>query len=98
MEGAVGDMEAEEQMLQQAIKQLNKRLLPLFLAVVCCCYLDRTAVAFAALQMCALPWFSPALFGLGSGIFYLVCRGVVRATGIFFCVCNVRLLYFLWCF
>lgn len=56
--------------LKSAVKKLHVHLLPCFLLVVLFCYLDRTALAFAALQLCHLQWYSPALYGLGSGIFY----------------------------
>jgi MFS family permease len=52
------------------VRKLHWNVLPLFVAVVVCCYLDRTALSFAALQLCAQPWFTPATYGLGAGIFY----------------------------
>ncbi len=33
-------------------------------------YLDRTALAFAALQLCDEEWFDARVYGLGSGLFY----------------------------
>lgn len=60
----------ESKLLQQSVSRLNQVLLPYCIAVVLLCYLDRTSVAFAALQLCALPWFTAAVYGLGSGLFY----------------------------
>jgi ACS family tartrate transporter-like MFS transporter len=52
------------------VRKLHWNVLSLFVAVVVCCYLDRTALSFAALQLCAQPWFTPATYGLGAGLFY----------------------------
>lgn len=37
-----------------------------FISLVVVCYLDRTALAFAALQLCHTPWFNAKVYGLVS--------------------------------
>lgn len=56
---------------QKAIAKLHVALLPLCVLVVVCCYLDRTALAFAALQLCEEAWLTPQAYGLGSGMFFI---------------------------
>jgi hypothetical protein len=48
------------------IRKVHAALLPLFVSLVVFCYLDRTSLAFAALQLCEEPWFSPQVYGLVS--------------------------------
>lgn len=48
-----------------------------FVALVVTSYLDRTSLAFAALQLCHEPWFTPRVYGIGAGLFtlgYVVCQ------------------------
>ena len=52
--------------LPTAIKKCHRALLPLFVALVCLCYLDRTSLAFAALQLCEQPWFDARVYGVVS--------------------------------
>lgn len=49
------------------IGKLHRHLLPFFIAVACFCYLDRTALAFASLQLCQKEWFSNEVYGFGAG-------------------------------
>eukprot|EP00879_Flechtneria_rotunda_P032396 GHRR01035596.1.p1 GENE.GHRR01035596.1~~GHRR01035596.1.p1 ORF type:complete len:541 (+),score=194.41 GHRR01035596.1:415-2037(+) len=56
--------------LPEPVKKIHCGLLPLFVCLVVVCYLDRTSLAFAALQLCNEPWFNPKVYGLGSGVFY----------------------------
>lgn len=37
-----------------------------FVSLVVVCYLDRTSLAFAALQLCQEPWFDARVYGLVS--------------------------------
>eukprot|EP00775_Hariotina_reticulata_P001122 gene1122-1457_t len=52
------------------ILKIHRFLLPLFVSLVVVCYLDRTSLAFAALQLCNKDWFNAKVYGLGSGVFY----------------------------
>lgn len=52
------------------VRKIHWALLPLFIATVVFCYLDRTSLAFAALQLCDEEWFTPETYGFGSGVFY----------------------------
>jgi hypothetical protein len=87
-DGGVGlKGEAEAVDWPALVRKLHARLLPLFVCLVIVCYLDRTALAFAALQLNAQLGFSPSgaglaeaglgwlgrLWALGSGA-YRVCR------------------------
>jgi MFS family permease len=47
------------------------RLLPLLIVCYLFAFVDRTNVAFAKLQFVSKPGFSEAVYGLGSGIFYI---------------------------
>lgn len=51
--------------------KLQLRLLPLLLATVFLCYLDRTSLAFGSVQFKADLGFGPEVYGLGSGWFFL---------------------------
>ncbi|GAX80806.1 hypothetical protein CEUSTIGMA_g8242.t1 [Chlamydomonas eustigma] len=52
-------------------RKISWHLLPLFLVMVLLCYIDRTNLAFAAIQLNEDLHFTPSIFGLGSGIFFL---------------------------
>ncbi|KAF6250989.1 major facilitator superfamily domain-containing protein, partial [Scenedesmus sp. NREL 46B-D3] len=56
--------------LPAPIRKTHKALLPLFVSLVIVTYLDRTSLAFAALQLCSTDWFNAKVYGLGSGVFY----------------------------
>ncbi|WIA13561.1 hypothetical protein OEZ85_007128 [Tetradesmus obliquus] len=56
--------------LPAPVKKTHKALLPLFVSLVVVTYLDRTSLAFAALQLCNTDWFNAKVYGLGSGVFY----------------------------
>jgi ACS family tartrate transporter-like MFS transporter len=53
------------------MRRVGWRLLPLLFLLYIVCFIDRTNVAFAALQMNRDLGFSAAVYGLGSGIFFL---------------------------
>jgi ACS family tartrate transporter-like MFS transporter len=54
-----------------AIRRITWRATPLLLALYVVCFLDRPNVGFAALQLNRDLSFSPAVYGLGAGIFFL---------------------------
>src|SRR6476619_5753493 len=51
--------------------KVSRRLLPFLFLLYIVCFLDRVNVGFAALQMNRELGFSPAMYGLGAGIFFL---------------------------
>ncbi|PNH10102.1 putative metabolite transport protein NicT [Tetrabaena socialis] len=57
--------------MQRLFQKVGARLLPLFFTMVICCYVDRTSLAFAAIQMNADLKFPPAVYGMGSGLFFI---------------------------
>ncbi|MBC8135340.1 MAG: MFS transporter [Fibrella sp.] len=54
-----------------AVRKAAVRLLPFLFFLYLIAYLDRVNVGFAKLEMNELPWFSEAVFGTGSGIFFI---------------------------
>ncbi|KAG2428196.1 hypothetical protein HXX76_011876 [Chlamydomonas incerta] len=64
----------DDDMKVDTVAMFNKvstRLLPLFFVMVIMCYVDRTSLAFAAIQLNADLGFPPAVYGMGSGLFFL---------------------------
>ena len=55
---------------RQTMSRVSRRLLPFLLILYVFCYLDRSNVSIAALQMNDELRFSSAVFGLGAGIFF----------------------------
>src|ERR1700757_655403 len=55
---------------RQTMSRVSRRLLPFLLVLYVFCYLDRSNVSIAALQMNDELRFSSAVFGLGAGIFF----------------------------
>ncbi|HEX9109789.1 MAG TPA: MFS transporter, partial [Longimicrobiales bacterium] len=53
------------------VSRVQRRLLPLLLAMFVACYVDRVNVGFAALQMNRALGLSAAAYGLGAGVFFL---------------------------
>ncbi len=53
------------------MRRVSRRLLPFLFLLYVVCYIDRTNVSFAALQMNRDLGFSAAAYGLGAGIFFL---------------------------
>jgi ACS family tartrate transporter-like MFS transporter len=51
--------------------RVNRRLLPFLFLLYVVCFIDRTNVSFAALQMNRDVGFSDAVYGLGAGVFFL---------------------------
>ncbi len=62
---AGGTMEAA------AMARVNRRLLPFLFLLYIVCFIDRTNVSFAALQMNRDLGLSDAVYGLGAGVFFL---------------------------
>ena len=54
-----------------ALTRVRRRLIPFLFLLYLVSYLDRVNVGFAALQMNAALSFSPTVYGLGAGIFFL---------------------------
>ena len=54
-----------------ALAKVTRRLLPFLFLLFMVCFLDRVNVGFAALQMNQDLGLSPAVYGLGAGIFFL---------------------------
>lgn len=55
----------------RTMRKINMRLVPFLFLVYCINFLDRVNVGFAALEMNRDLGFSPAVYGLGAGIFFL---------------------------
>ncbi len=60
-----------EDIERKVMRKVSRRLLPFMFLLYIVAYLDRVNVGFAALQMNADLKFSAAVFGFGSGIFFL---------------------------
>jgi sugar phosphate permease len=60
-----------EALERETIKRVSLRLIPFLFLLYIFCFLDRTNIALAALQMNRDLRFSNAAFGLGSGIFFI---------------------------
>ena len=56
---------------RETMRRVGRRLVPLLMVSYFAAYLDRVNVGFAALTMNKALGFSAAIFGLGSGIFFL---------------------------
>jgi hypothetical protein len=52
--------------LPAPVKKTHRALMPLFVSLVVVTYLDRTSLAFAALQLCRTDWFNAKVYGLVS--------------------------------
>jgi ACS family tartrate transporter-like MFS transporter len=61
----------DPQVERDTIRQVSVRLLPFLFLLYILCYLDRSNVSIAALQMNKELKFSSATFGFGAGIFFL---------------------------
>jgi hypothetical protein len=56
---------------QKMLPLLHRKLLPPFIVMVVLCYIDRTNLAFASLSLNRDLNFTPEVYGLGSGLFFL---------------------------
>lgn len=61
----------DQELEHVTMRRVSFRLLPLLFVLYIFCYLDRTNVSIAALQMNSELRFSSAAFGLGAGIFFI---------------------------
>ncbi len=66
-----GSRDHEDVVETEVMKKLNRNLLPLFFLTTVLCYVDRTNLAFAALQLNKDLGFTEKVYGLGSGIFFI---------------------------
>ena len=71
MNGKAQQSENAPDLEQRVIRRISRRLLPFMFILYVIAYLDRVNVGFAALQMNADLNFSAAVYGLGSGIFFI---------------------------
>ena len=62
---------ADSAMEPATMARVNRRLLPFLFLLYVVCFIDRTNVSFAALQMNRDLGFSNAVYGLGAGVFFL---------------------------
>lgn len=62
---------AVDQLERETMRRVARRLIPLLMVSYFAAYLDRVNVGFAALTMNKALGFSAAVFGIGSGIFFL---------------------------
>jgi hypothetical protein len=62
-----------ESQYQCAVRQVTRRLLPFLFVLYLIASIDRSNVAFAALQMNHDLGFSASVYGFGAGIFFVVC-------------------------
>ena len=70
--GAPADQSAAlEPLERETMRRISCRLLPLLMLCYFVAYLDRVNVSFAALTMNRTLGFSPAVYGFGSGVFFL---------------------------
>jgi hypothetical protein len=65
--------------LPAPVKKTHRALLPLFVSLVIVTYLDRTSLAFAALQLCRTEWFNAKVYGL------------VSVMSCYCCSCNLHI-------
>jgi ACS family tartrate transporter-like MFS transporter len=62
---------ADDPLARATLAKITRRLLPFLFLLYIVCFLDRVNIGFAALQMNQELGFSPRLYGLGAGIFFL---------------------------
>jgi ACS family tartrate transporter-like MFS transporter len=68
---AVPAQGADDTLERETMARVTRRLLPLLMCCYFAAYLDRVNVSFAALTMNQALGFSAAVFGIGSGIFFV---------------------------
>jgi hypothetical protein len=57
--------------LDKVYGKVTRNLLPIFYLMITLSYIDRTNLAFASIQLNQDLGFSPEVYGLGSGLFFL---------------------------
>ncbi len=65
------DFNSQGEIGRRTVRRISYRLVPFLFILYIVAYIDRVNVGFAALQMNAALGLSPAVFGLGSGIFFV---------------------------
>jgi ACS family tartrate transporter-like MFS transporter len=65
------DPGADDALARATLAKVTRRLLPFLFLLYIVCFLDRVNIGFAALQMNRELGFSPRMYGLGAGIFFL---------------------------
>ena len=74
-------------------RKLNMHILTKFFIMTIMCYLDRTNLAFAALQLNKSLGFSEHVYGVGSSVFfigYALCQVNSSNACVCVCVCGFR--------
>ena len=56
---------------RRIMQKIDRHLIPWFFSLGICCYLDRTNLAFAAVQLSQELNLSCATYGLGAGLFFV---------------------------
>ena len=64
-------MMSDETLKRKVLKKVTRHLIPLLFVLYIIAYLDRVNVGFAALQMNQDLGFSPTIYGIGTGVFFL---------------------------
>jgi ACS family tartrate transporter-like MFS transporter len=64
-------LKQSDEVARSTLAKVTRRLLPFLFVLYVVCFLDRVNLGFAALQMNQDLGFSPAVYGLGAGIFFL---------------------------
>lgn len=65
------EVEDENAETARIMRKVDRHLIPWFFSLGVCCYLDRTNLAFAAVQLSQHLGLSCATYGLGAGLFFL---------------------------
>ena len=60
-----------DEIAESALRKVRRRLIPFLFLLYIVAYLDRVNVGFAAIDMNRDLGFSGAVYGLGSGVFFL---------------------------
>jgi ACS family tartrate transporter-like MFS transporter len=63
--------DSDDALARATLAKVTRHLLPFLFLLYIVCFLDRVNIGFAALQMNQELGFSPGLYGLGAGIFFL---------------------------
>ena len=61
------DVEDRLEVETRILRKVDRHLIPWFFSLGVCCYLDRTNLAFAAVQLSNHLHFSCSIYGLGAG-------------------------------
>jgi hypothetical protein len=75
--------------LDRLYSKCTRSLLPIFFLMITLSYIDRTNLAFASIQLNEDLGFSPEVYGLGSGLFFLG-YAALQVAGAPACCCRRR--------